>query len=157
MNKPPRPKKPHKNDKKPSKDREISKWICVDSGQQLFLRPVELDEYGYRKEYHKGDLFTETFINFYDLERIAKSLDHGFSISCDTGYDGYLDGWVVSWTEDNPDYDKEINDYDKRFDRHAYKMKKYEEEMTLYNIWKKEQEIEQLKLKIKKKEKEIRK
>ena len=149
MNKPIKPKKPHKNDKKPSQNLLIEKWICVDDSNELCLKPATYDTCGYINKYRRDDLYSEYTIDFYDLEKLNKSLGHGFTLRTTT-YDGYFDGWIVSWMENNPNYNKELKEYEKRFETYSEKLTKYENEMILYNIWKKEQEIEKLKEKIEK-------
>jgi hypothetical protein len=147
MNKPIKPKKPHKNDKKPSEDLIVQKWICVDGENNVFLRPVEYNAYGYIDDYRKSDLYYLENIDYYDLERLHKILGHGYNLTAMMNYDSFS-GWLVSWTEDNKNYDKELEEYERRFDAYEAKLKIYELEMLSYNRWKKEQEILKLNKKI---------
>jgi len=147
MNKPIKPKKPHKNDKKPSEDLTIKKWICLDGENNMFLRPVDYNEYGYVEEYRKNDLYYFENIDYYDLERLYKILNHGYNLTAVDDY-GSFNAWLVSWTEENKNYNKELKEYERRFDDYETKLKVYELDMLNYNRWKKEQEILKLNKKI---------
>jgi len=157
MNKPIKPKKPHINDKKPKTDLLIRKWVCIDGGGEVFLRKADENEYGGLEDYRGDDLYDNSSISYYQLKRLADLIGKDYDLSAVIYYDGYQEGWLVSWGDVNPEYEKELKAFENRFNTYSYKLKKYEESLNLYNIWKKEREIEALKEKIKKKEKELSK
>lgn len=157
MNKTVKPKKPTKNDKAPKEQLLIQHWGCIDNKGELFLSPVIYRDYCI-EDFYGDDLYSNDTIAFYQLLKLKDLTPKGnYDLTGSCLYDGYFEGWIISWGEENSDYKKELEDFNKRFDRYAYKLKKYEEQMTLYNIWKKEQEILELKKKIEVKEKELKK
>lgn len=157
MNKPKAPKKPRKNDIPPSPIKKVSYLVCEGylyptakaMIQESELENYEGDHYDYLEEKGERCWIDEKFygdkISYKDILWISKILNsEDFEIDCNFDNDRLLQGWFVTLEEANPNYEKELEDYNNRFELYEIKREKYEKNLDEYNKWKESKKIKKL-------------
>ena len=143
MKKPIKPKKPIKSDKPPSEKTVSNFYLCKENGK-FFVEEVEYYAGGSWRD-SMGTLFTN-HLSHTTVQKIYELMGRrDFNIDPLIIWDGCMEGWILSYTDENLNYEQDLKEYQSRFDNYESLVEVYNHDMVKYNIWKKEQEIEKLK------------
>lgn len=153
MKKPYAPKKPSKNEPPPEKTISVNYWVALNEKEEIILISENNSDLIHGKsgypdldkiEEQGMDLVQDEEYSYSFIDKIYKILGKDFKFGNSLDSDGYVMGFIVTVKENNPNYERELKQFDTRFERYDKARARYEKELVRFQEFQKQEKIKKL-------------